>query len=281
MNILKAIIFGIIEGITEWMPISSTAHMKILNIFLPLDVRSEFYDVFEVIIQLGAIIALFIIFFKKVWPFGKTNRPLGEGILKNIKKNQFILWIKIIIACLPAIIYELFLDDYIQIINEKNEMTVIGLALIIVGILFIATEWCLKGKKPTITNGKQLSLLNALLIGSAQLIAAVIPGISRSGATIIVALLLGTSRVVATEFTYELAIPVMFGASLMKILSFLKKGLMFSFEEVMISVVACSVSFVVSLFMISFMLDYIKKNKFNLFGFYRIATGIIVLLFLR
>ena len=148
MNIIKAILFGIVEGITEWMPVSSTAHMKILNAIIPLEVSPEFYEVFEVVIQLGAIIALVIVFWNKIWPFGESKNPLGEGILSIVKKDKFFLWIKIVIACIPVILYELLLEDRISFINEKNEMIFIGAALIIVGIIFIVVEMLIKGKKP-------------------------------------------------------------------------------------------------------------------------------------
>ena len=278
MNILKAILFGIIEGITEWMPISSTAHMKILNVFLPLDVSPEFYNVFEVVIQLGAILALVIVFFNKIWPFGQSKNPLGEGILSYVRKDKFILWLKIIVACIPVILFELILDDLFTFINEKNEMTFIGFALILVGIVFIVVEMMVKGKKFTVTSTRQITYLQALIIGLAQLIAAIFPGVSRSGATIIAALLLGISRPTATEFTFEVAIPVMFGASLMEVLKF---SAAVSFGEVMTLIVGCLSAFAVSLFMIRFVLNYIRKNTFNIFGLYRILMGIIILIFLR
>ena len=278
MNFLKAIIFGIIEGITEWMPISSTAHLKILNTFLPLKVSEGFFEVFEVVIQLGAILALLIIFWNKVWPFGKSNKPLGSGLLENVKKDKFVLWIKIIVACLPAIIYELFIEDFINIVTPQNEMMIIGLALIIVGIVFVGVEYYIKDKKILVTSTRQITLLSALYIGLAQLVAAIIPGVSRSGATIICALLLGISRTCAVEFTYELAIPVMFGASLMKLL---KAGLVFSVSEILIMLLASVSAFVVSLLVIRFVLDYIKKNNFSIFGIYRVLLGLIVLIFLR
>ena len=278
MDILKALLFGIIEGITEWMPISSTAHMKILNYFLKLNVAPEFYEVFEVVIQLGAIAALLLLFWKKVWPFGESNHPLGDGVLMYIKKDKFILWLKIVVACLPAIIYELLIEDHVNFITAENEMTIIAIALIVVGIIFVAVEAFIKGKKPIVTSTRQISFMAALIIGLAQLIAAIIPGVSRSGATIIAALLLGISRRTATECTFELAIPVMFGASLMKIL---KYGLAFKFAEIMILLVGCISAFFVSLFMVKFMLNYIRKNTFTIFGIYRILMGIIVLMFMR
>ena len=235
MNVLKAIIFGIIEGITEWMPVSSTAHLKILNIFFPLEVSAQFLEVFEVVIQLGAIIALTLIFWNKVWPFGKTSRPLGKGILSNVKKDRFILWLKIAVACLPAIIYELFLEDHVNFITPENEMTLIAAALMLVGIVFIVVEGLLRNREFTVNSTRYITFKQALLIGLAQLVAAVFPGVSRSGATIICALLLGITRSTSTEFTFELAIPVMFGASLMKIL---KYGAAFSFMEILTLLVA-------------------------------------------
>ena len=277
MNIIKAILFGIVEGITEWMPVSSTAHMKILNTLVTLKVSPEFYDVFEVVIQLGAIAALIIIFWKKIFPFGKSKNPMGPGILSLVKKDKFILWIKIVIACLPAIIYELFLDKIFNFVNEKNEMIIIAISLILVGLVFIGVEFYVKDKKPDKVNTRQITYQNALIIGLVQLIAAIFPGVSRSGSTIIASLLLGISRVAAVEFTFELAIPVMAGASLMKVL---KYGFHFSFEEVMIMFTGCSFAFIVSFFMIGFVLNYIKKNNFNMFGIYRILLGIIIFMFL-
>ena len=278
MNVLKAIIFGIIEGITEWMPVSSTAHLKILNIFFPLEVSAQFLEVFEVVIQLGAIIALTLIFWNKVWPFGKTSRPLGKGILSNVKKDRFILWLKIAVACLPAIIYELFLEDHVNFITPENEMTLIAAALMLVGIVFIVVEGLLRNREFTVNSTRYITFKQALLIGLAQLVAAVFPGVSRSGATIICALLLGITRSTSTEFTFELAIPVMFGASLMKIL---KYGAAFSFMEILTLLVGCISAFLISIFMIRSDLDYVKKNTFTIFGIYRILLGIIVLMFLR
>ena len=278
MNLLKAILFGIIEGITEWMPISSTAHMKILNVFLPLDVSPEFYEVFEVVIQLGAILALLLVFWNKIWPFGQSKYPLGEGILSYVKKDKFILWLKIVVACIPVILFELLLEDLFTFINEKNEMIFIGIALILVGIIFIVVEARLKGKKFAIDSTRQITYLQALIIGLAQLIAAIFPGVSRSGSTIIAALLLGISRPAATEFTFEVAIPVMFGASLMKVLKF---SAAVSFYEIMTLLVGFLAAFAVSLFMIRFVLNYIRKNTFTIFGIYRVLMGIIILIFLR
>ena len=278
MNFIKAIIFGIIEGITEWMPISSTAHMKILNVFLPLEVSGEFYEVFEVVIQLGAILALLLVFWNKVWPFGKSDNPLGKGALSDIKKDKFFLWLKIIIACMPAIVFELFLDDKFNFVNESNEMKVIGVSLLVVGLVFLFVEMIVRNKKFTVSNTKRITFLQAIVIGLAQLIAAIFPGVSRSGATIIAALLIGISGSTATEFTFELAIPVMFGASLMKIL---KYGTAFSAADIMLLLFGCVSAFMVSLFMIRFVLNYVKRNTFTVFGIYRVLMGLIVLILLK
>jgi len=278
MNFIKAIIFGIIEGITEWMPISSTAHMKILNVFLPLEVSGEFYEVFEVVIQLGAILALLLVFWNKVWPFGRSDNPLGKGALSDIKKDKFFLWLKIIIACMPAIVFELFLDDKFNFVNESNEMKVIGVSLLVVGFVFLLVEMIVRNKKFTVSNTKRITFLQAIVIGLAQLIAAIFPGVSRSGATIIAALLIGISRSTATEFTFELAIPVMFGASLMTIL---KYGMAFSAADIMLLLFGCVSAFMVSLFMIRFVLNYVKRNTFTVFGIYRVLMGLLVLILLK
>lgn len=209
MNILKSFIIGIVEGLTEWMPISSTAHIKIFNQILKMDVTPEFFEVFEVVIQLGAIVALLIVFWKSIWPFGESKNPLGSGILAYVKKDKFFLWLKIALACIPAIIYELFLDDYVTFINESNEMLFIAIALIVVGLVFIFVEFAIKDKTPTIPTVREITFMNAAIIGLAQLVAAIFPGVSRSGATIIVSLLMGISRTAATKFTFDLAIPVM------------------------------------------------------------------------
>lgn len=277
MNFLKSIILGIVEGITEWIPISSTAHLKIFNSFLKLDVTPEFYEIFEVVIQLGAILALLIILWNKVWPFGESNRPLGKGVLSYVKKDKFILWLKIAVACMPAIIYELFIEDYVTFVNESNEMLIIAISLIVVGIVFVGVEIFTKNKDLVKTTTRQITFTNALIIGLAQLVAAIFPGVSRSGATIIASLLMGISRYAATEFTFELAIPVMFGASLMRVIKF--EGVV-AFGEIIMLLVACIVAFVVSLFVIRFILAYIKKNKFSLFGVYRVILGILVIIFI-
>ena len=278
MNFFKAIILGIIEGITEWIPISSTAHIKIFSEILSFEVSNDFFRVFEVVIQLGAIFALLIIFWNKIWPFGESKNPLSSsGPLKYVKKDKFILLLKMAVACIPVIIFELFLDNIFVFVNEDNEMTIIAIALIVIGLFFIIVELMIRNKKPTITSTKQISFTNAIIIGLSQLVAAVVPGVSRSGATIIAGLLMGLSRQVATEFTFELAIPVMFGASFMKMLDF---GFAFSFSEVTLLLLSCAFAFIVSLFVIRFVIDYIKKNNYVMFGIYRIILGILILAFM-
>lgn len=277
MNFLKSIVLGIVEGITEWLPISSTAHLKIFNSFLKLDVTAEFYEIFEVVIQLGAILALLIILWKKIWPFGETKNPLGNGVLSYVKKDKFFLWLKIAIACLPAIIYELFIEDFVTFVNESNEMLIIGISLIVVGVIFIVVELFTKEKQLSITSTRDITFLNAIIIGLAQLVAAIFPGVSRSGATIIASMLMGISRYAATEFTFELAIPVMFGASLMRVIKF-EGSIVFS--EIMLLLISCVVAFVVSLFVIRFILSFIRKNRFTIFGIYRVILGIIVIIFI-
>lgn len=277
MNLLKSIVLGIVEGITEWLPISSTAHLNIFKQILNFDVTPEYYEVFKVVIQLGAAVALFIVLFKKIWPFGQSKSPLGKGVLSYVKKDKFILWLKIAVSCIPVIIYELFLDNYVNFINEKNEMLFIAIALIVVGIVFVVVEYLIKDKKPIVTATKEMTFTYALIIGLVQLIAAVFPGVSRSGATIIASLLLGVSRSTAVEYTYELAIPVMLGASFMKLLGY---GKLLELSNLLMLLVACTFAFIVSLFVIRFVLSFIRKNNFVIFGIYRVILGIIIIIFL-
>ena len=277
MNFIKSLIIGVVEGITEWLPISSTAHIKIFNSFLHMDVSSEFFDVFEVVIQFGAIVALIIVFWKSIWPFGESKNPLGNGILSYVKKDKFFLWLKMAIACIPAIVYELFLDDYVTFINESNEMLCISISLIVIGLVFIFVELAIKDKQPTIPTVRDITFMNAAVIGLAQLVAAIFPGVSRSGATIIVSLLMGISRTAATKFTFDLSIPVMLGASFMEIIKF--EG-SFTASEIIMLLLGCASAFTVSLFAINFIVSYIRKNNFIPFGIYRILLGIIILIFL-
>lgn len=275
IEVLKAVLFGIIEGITEWLPVSSTGHMILLNELVHLNVSDEFYNMFEVVIQLGAILAVVVLFWSQIWPFGKKNNkePLSEhGIGAWIKTDIFKLWFHILVSCVPAAIIGILFND----IFEKyfyNYQTV-AVMLILFGIAFILVENYYKGKNAKITTLTGIGYDTALLIGLFQLIAAVFPGTSRSGATIVGALLIGVARTVAAEYTFFLAIPVMFGASLLKICKF---GLSFSADEFIILLVGMVIAFVVSLIVIQFLFGYIKKHDFKVFGYYRIILGIVVL----
>lgn len=270
LDILKAILFGFVEGITEWLPISSTGHMILLNEFVKMNVSDEFWDMFLVVIQLGAILAVVILYWKKIWPFRK-KKP-GKSI---IKKSTITLWIKIIVACIPAAVVGLVFDDVLDALFYNY--ICVSIALIVFGMAFIVIETWNKGHRAKITALKELDYKTVILIGMFQLLAAIFPGTSRSGATIIGALLLGVSRTVAAEFTFFLAIPVMFGASLLKVLKFVLSGVTITGMEVMILVVGLVVAFAVSVFVIRFLMGYIKKHDFKVFGWYRIVLGVLVL----
>lgn len=269
IEILKSILYGIVEGITEWLPISSTGHMILLEEILPMNVSKSFWSMFLVVIQLGAILAVVLLYWHKIFPF-KKNR---EGKYVSVK-SIWILWSKILVATIPAAIIGLALDDWID--AHLYNGFVVAVMLILVGIAFIYIENRNKDMKPTVTNLQSISYKDAIIIGLFQVIAAVLPGTSRSGATIIGGLLIGISRGVAAEFTFFLAIPVMFGASLLKLIKF---GLAFSMVEFFILIIGMLVAFVVSIFVIRFLMSYIKKHDFKVFGWYRIILGIIVLVF--
>ena len=268
LEIIKAIFFGIVEGITEWLPISSTGHMILLNELVKLDVSQEFYDMFQVVIQLGAIMAVVILFWKQIWPVKKENDKL------KIDNNILSLWGKILVACVPAAIVGVLFDELFE--KLFYNYVCVALALIVFGIAFIIIENKNKGKSSKINSLTELSYNTVLLIGIFQLIAAIFPGTSRSGATIVGALLLGVSRTVAAEFTFFLAIPVMFGASLLKLVKF---SFAFTGMELAILLVGMIVAFITSMFIIKFLMGYIKKHDFKVFGWYRIVLGIIVLLY--
>lgn len=270
LDILKAVLFGIVEGITEWLPISSTGHMILLNEFVTMDVSEQFWDMFLVVIQLGAILAVVILYWNKIWPF-RRKMP-GKSM---VKKSIINLWIKIIVACIPAAIVGVLFDDALDALFYNY--TCVSIALIVFGVAFIVIENWNKGKTPKITSLKELDYTTVMLIGVFQLIAAIFPGTSRSGATIVGALLLGVSRTVAAEFTFFLAIPVMFGASLLKVLKFVASGITISGKEVTILLVGMVVAFLVSVFVIRFLMGYIKKHDFKVFGWYRIVLGVLVL----
>ena len=266
MEIIKAILFGIVEGITEWLPISSTGHMILLNEFVRLDVSEEFWQMFLVVIQLGAILAVVLLFWEKIFPFNFKGGSI-------IKADTFLLWGKIIAACIPAAIVGILLDDFLD--KYLYNYVVVSIMLIVYGIAFIVIEKRNAHVRPIITKLSELPYTVALYIGLFQVLA-MIPGTSRSGATILGGLLLGTSRYVAAEFTFYLAIPVMFGASALKMIKF---GLHYSAMEVAILITGCLVAFFVSVFAIKFLMSYIKKHDFKVFGYYRIALGVLVLLY--
>lgn len=265
---LKALLFGIVEGITEWLPISSTGHLILLEEYISFNgVREGFWSVFEVVIQLGAILAVLVLFWNRVWPFSRKGEVLGI-----IKREQLQLWIKILISCVPAAVVGLLFDDQINDLFY-NSVTV-AIMLIVVGVAFILVEQHNKHAQAKVTTLSGITYSLAFAIGMFQLIAAVFPGTSRSGATILGALLLGIGRKAAAEYTFVLGIPVMFGASLLRVAKF---GLSFTALEYLILLVGMIVAFVVSLICIRFLMDYIKKHDFKIFGWYRIALGIVVL----
>lgn len=269
IEILKSIIYGIVEGITEWLPVSSTGHMILLEEIMPMNVSKSFWSMFLVVIQLGAILAVVLLYWNKIFPFKKTR----EGKYVSVK-SIWILWSKILVATIPAAVIGLALDDWID--EHLYNGFVVAIMLILVGVAFIYVENRNKDMRPTVNSLSALSYKDALIIGLFQVIAAVLPGTSRSGATIIGGLLIGVSRAVAAEFTFFLAIPVMFGASLLKLVKF---GFAFSFLEFFILIIGMLVALVVSIFVIRFLMSYIKKHDFKVFGWYRIVLGIMVLIF--
>ena len=267
IEILKAVLFGIVEGITEWLPISSTGHMILLDEFVSLNVSEEFLEMFLVVIQLGAILAVVVLFWDKIFPFDFKKKSF-------IKKDIFDLWFKILAACIPAAVIGLAFDDVFDALFYNP--TCVAIALIVFGIAFIVIESHNKNMSPRIESLGQITYKTALVIGVFQLIAAIFPGTSRSGATIVGALLIGVSRTVAAEFTFFLAIPVMLGASLLKLVKF---GFAFTGYELTILFVGMVVAFLVSVLVIRFLMGYIKKHDFKIFGWYRIVLGALVLLY--
>ena len=277
IEILKAILFGLVEGITEWLPISSTGHMILLDEFIKLDVTSEFYSMFQVVIHLGAILAVVILFWNQIFPFGKKDNqyPLAQdGILSYVKVDKIVLWVKILVACIPAAVVGVLFDQQLEALFYNYQT--VSIALIVFGIAFIVIENRNAHQRSRVNSLRNIKIQTALIIGIFQLVAAIFPGTSRSGATIVGALLLGVSRTVAAEFTFFLAIPVMFGASLLKLVRF---GLQFTMQEATILIVGMVVAFVVSILVIKFLMNYIQKHDFKVFGWYRIILRIIVLLY--
>lgn len=275
IDVIKAIILGVIEGITEWLPISSTGHLILANEFLKMNVSAEFMEMFEVVIQLGAILAVVAIFWNKLWPFSTRNSVSVKPIIGRlgIKRRSLDLWIKVIIACLPAAVIGLLFDDEIDALFFNP--TTVAIMLIVYGVAFILIERFNKNKTFKVHTVRCISYQTALFIGLFQVLS-MIPGTSRSGATIIGAMLLGLSRTAAAEFSFFLAVPVMFGASLLKLLKF---GFAFTGTEFIILAAGMIISFVVSIIIIKFLLEYIRKKSFAAFGYYRIILGAIVLLY--
>lgn len=268
IELLKVIFLGIVEGITEWLPVSSTGHMILVDEFIKLNVRPEFMEMFLVVIQLGAVMAVVVLYWDQLFPFS-----FKHGI--RIKKDIMTMWFKIVIASIPAGVFGVLFDD---VFNDLfyNPLTV-AIMLILFGIIFIVVEDRTRGKRFRINDISELTFNTAFLIGIFQLIAAIFPGVSRSGSTIIGALILGVSRVVGAEFTFFLAIPAMFGGSAIKIAKFIKVGGSFTMPEAVYLGLGMFVAFAVSIFALKFLVGYIKKHDFTVFGWYRIALGILVL----
>lgn len=268
IEMLKALVLGIVEGVTEWLPISSTGHMILVDEFLKLNVSEDFKNMFLVVIQLGAILAVVVLYFKKLIPLEYSEKRLSW------KKDTLTMWLKIIVSCVPAAIVGVFFDDELEAVFY-NWQTV-SAALIVFGILFIIIERRNRDREPKVDSIGGITYQAAFIIGLFQLIAAVFPGTSRSGATIVGALLIGISRSVAAEYTFFLAVPVMFGASALKLVKF---GFDFTSQELLILFIGLVSAFIVSVFAIKFLMSYIKKHDFTVFGWYRIILGAAVILY--
>ena len=279
LNLLKSFLVGIVQGITEWLPISSTGHIILVNDLFPLDVSVDFWSMFSVVIQLGSILAVLVLYFSRLWPLCRDNGKI------KIKKNTVSLWMKVIVACIPAAVLGLLIDDWLEGMLYENEMKVsftgamvIAAALVVYGIAFIVIERINKKKQFRVNDVESLSYSRALGIGLFQTLA-LIPGTSRSGSTIMGASLLGVGRTAAAEFSFFLALPVMFGASALKLLKFFAGGNTFTMDEIWILAVGCITAFVVSLVAIKFLMSFVRNHSFAPFGWYRIVLGIIVVLY--
>ncbi len=269
IEILKVIFLGIVEGITEWLPISSTGHMLLVDEFITLNaVDDEFKEMFFILIQLGAILAVILLFWQKMWPFQFKDKSKPV-----ILKDTFSTWFKVVVACIPGAIVTILFDDYVE--AHFQTPAVIAAALIIYGIAFIIIEKWNKTKTPKVATLDDITYKTALLIGLFQVLS-IVPGTSRSGATIIGALLIGVSRVAAAEFTFFLAVPVMLGMSALKLLKF---GFDFTGTEIAVLVLGMATAFVVSVLVIKFLMSYIKKKDFTVFGWYRIVLGAVIILY--
>lgn len=287
---LKVLLLGIVEGITEWLPISSTGHLILVDEFIKLNQSRDFMKMFDVVIQLGAILAVVVLYWDKLWPFhtkAKARKKsyfqnqADSGFMKSLQNfcnnycymDKIVLWFKIVVACIPAMVVGLPLDDWME--AHLHTPTVVALMLILYGVIFIIIENYNKKRTPRVVSLETLSFKDALLIGVFQVLS-LIPGTSRSGSTIIGGILIGTSREIAAEFTFFLAIPVMFGASFIKLLKF---GFAFTGTELAVLIFGMVVAFAVSIFAIKFLMGYIKKHDFKVFGWYRIILGVLVLLY--
>ena len=268
-EILKAILFGIVEGITEWLPISSTGHLILLDEFVKLKVSPEFYEMFQVVIQLGAIGAVLVLFFNKLNPFSPKKNPAQ-------KKSTWELWFKVVVAVLPYAVIGLLLDDWMD--AHLYNFVVVAITLIVYGVAFIFVERRNAGKVPAVKSTADIDYRTAILIGCFQCLS-LIPGTSRSGSTILGGILLGVSRSAASEFSFFLAIPTMLGASALKLLKYMLEGMIPSGMEIGVLLVGCIVSFLVSLFVIRSLMEYVRKHNFSAFGVYRIVLGALVLLY--
>lgn len=267
LEILKVIFLGIVEGITEWLPISSTGHMLLVDEFITLNaVDDEFKEMFFILIQLGAIFAVILLFWKKMWPFQFKDKSKPV-----ILKDTFSVWFKVVVACIPGAVVTILFDDYVE--AHFQTPAVIAAALIVYGVAFIVIEKWNKTKTPKVATLADITYKTALLIGLFQVLS-IVPGTSRSGATIIGALLIGVSRVAAAEFTFFLAVPVMLGMSALKLLKF---GFDFTGTEIAVLVLGMATAFVVSVLVIKFLMSYIKKKDFKLFGWYRIVLGAVII----
>ncbi len=269
LEVLKAVLFGIVEGITEWLPVSSTGHLILLDEFIRLDVTAEFYEMFEVVIQLGAILAVIVLFFHKLWPFSPKKTA-------QQKKDTWSLWFKVIVAVIPSAVLGLLLDDWMD--AHLYNYVVVAIALIFYGVAFILVEKRNTYKMATVEDVYTIDYKTALLIGAFQCLS-LIPGTSRSGSTILGAILLGVSRPAGAEFSFFLAIPTMVGASGLKLLKYLLEGMIPSANEIAVLAVGCVVSFVVSLLVIKALMEYVRRHSFSAFGVYRIILGAAVLVY--
>ncbi|MBO0421493.1 undecaprenyl-diphosphate phosphatase [Enterococcus plantarum] len=266
-NLWKAIILGIIEGVTEWLPISSTGHLILVDEFIKMNLSKDFMEMFNVVIQLGAIMAVVVLYFHKLNPFSPQKN-------ETEKKDTWILWSKVVVACAPAAIIGIPLDDWLE--AKFHNFFTVALMLIIYGVAFVVIEKRNRDRKPKCTDLKDFTYKAAAIVGFFQVLS-LIPGTSRSGATILGAIIIGASRFVATEFSFFLGIPVMFGASFLKIVKFVMKGNTFGFSEILILLTGSIVAFVVSIIVIKFLLNYLKRNDFTAFGWYRIVLGVLLI----